>query len=66
MLVAPRHAPNRSYELGPVIAALEDSRYADRYAVNDLDDAANLLQPHLQALKAAFSDRDFPIIKQRL
>ena len=24
VLVAPRHAPNRSYELGPVIAALED------------------------------------------
>jgi hypothetical protein len=66
VVVAPRHAPNMSYQLGPVIAALEDRRYADRYVINDLHDAANLLQPHLQALNAAFSEQDFPTIKQKL
>jgi hypothetical protein len=66
VVVAPTHAPNMSYELGPVIAALEDRRYSDRYAISDLRDAANLLQPHLQALNTAFSERDFPTIKQKL
>ena len=65
-VVAPAHAPNMSYELGPVIAALEDKRYSDRYAIKDLRNAADLLQPHLQALNAAFSERDFPTIKQKL
>lgn len=66
VIVAPRHAPNMSYELGPVIAALENKRYSDRYVVNGLHDAANLLEPHLQALNAAFSECNFPIIKPRL
>jgi hypothetical protein len=66
VVVAPRDAPSMSYELGPVIAALDDSRYSDRYVIHDLHDAANLLQPHLQALNAAFSERDFPTIKHKL
>src|SRR5215469_6469891 len=66
VVVAPRHAPNMSYELGPVIATLENRRYSDRHAIHDLHDAANLLQPRLQALNAAFSERDFLIIKQKL
>jgi hypothetical protein len=66
VLVAPRHAPNLSHELGPVIAAIEDSRYSDRHAIHNLRDAANLLQPHLEALNTAFSERDFPKIKHRL
>ena len=66
VLVAPRHAPNMSYELGAAIAALEDRRNSDCYAINDLHDAASLLQPHLQALNAAFSEHDFPTIKQKL
>jgi hypothetical protein len=66
VVVAPRHAPNMCYELGPVIAALENRRYTECDAVNDLYDAANLVQPYLQTLNAAFSERDFPIIKQKL
>ena len=66
VVVAPRHAPNMSYELGPVIAAIKGTRYSDRYAINDLRDAANLLQPHLQALNTAFSEHDFPTSKQKL
>jgi hypothetical protein len=54
-----------SYELGPVIAALENRHYSDHDHINDLHDA-NLLQPHLQVLNAAFSERDFPTIKQKL
>lgn len=61
VVVAPRHAPNMSYELGPVIAALENRRYSDRQAISDLRDAAKLLQPHLQALNAAFSGCSYPI-----
>lgn len=66
VLVAPRHAPAMSYELGPVIAALENKRHSDRYSVNSLCDAANLLQPHLRTLNTAFSEEDFPIMKQKL
>jgi hypothetical protein len=47
-----------------VIAAIEDSRYSDRHAIHNLRDAAKLLQPHLEALNTAFSERDFPKIKQ--
>jgi len=66
VLVAPAHAPNMSYELGPVIAALEDRRFSERYSINHLRDAAYLLQPHLQALNRAFSEPEFPMIKQKL
>ena len=66
VVVAPRWAPDSSYELGPVMAALEGKQYSDRYAVNNLHDVAKLLQPHLHTLNAAFSEREFPTIKQRL
>jgi len=66
VLVASRHAPNIAYELGPVIAALEDKRYSDRHAISDLHNTANLLQPHLQALNAAFSEHEFPTFKPKL
>lgn len=64
--VAPRHAPRESYELGPVVAALECRHFSERDVVNDLSDAANLLRPRLQALNAAFSEQKFPQIKERL
>ena len=64
--VAPRHAPCESYELGPVIAALEGRHFSERDVVNDLVDAASLLRPRLQALNAAFSEQEFPRIKGRL
>jgi hypothetical protein len=66
VVVAPRHALNISYELGPVIATLEGKNYSDHYRINDLHAAARLLEPHLQALNAAFSERDFQMIKQKL
>ena len=44
VVVAPTHAPNMSYELGPVIAALEDRRYSDRYAISDLSNACLRVQ----------------------
>ena len=64
--VAPRHAPRESYEIGPLIAALESRHFSERDAVNDLADAANLLRPRLQALNDAFSEQEFPRIKGRL
>jgi hypothetical protein len=64
--IAPRHAPRESYELGPVVAALERRHFSERDVVNDLADAANLLRPRLQSLNAAFSELEFPRIKERL
>ena len=64
--VTPRHAKDESYELGPVIAALERRHLSDRDLVNDLEGAANLLGPRLQVLNAAFSEQEFPRIKGRL
>lgn len=64
--VAPRHDPRESYELGPVVAALERRHFSERDVVNDLADAGNLLRPCLEALNAAFSEQEFPRIKARL
>jgi hypothetical protein len=64
--VAPRHAPGESYEIGPLVAALESRHFSERDVVNDLADAATLLRPRLQALNAAFSEQEFPRIKERL
>jgi hypothetical protein len=64
--IAPRHAPVESYELGPLVAAFESRHFSERDIVNDLVDAAKLLRPRLQALNAAFSEQEFPRIKQRL
>jgi len=47
--VAPRRVPTESYELGPVIAALEHRHFSEQDVVNNLSDAANLLRPRLQA-----------------
>ena len=64
--VAPRHAPGESYEIGPLVAALESRHFSELDVVNDLADAANLLRPRLQALNAALSEQEFPRIKERL
>jgi hypothetical protein len=64
--VAPRHAPEENYELGPLVAALEERHFSERDVVNDLAGAANLLKPRLQQLNTAFSEREFPKTKQLL
>jgi hypothetical protein len=64
--VASRHAPGDSYELGPLIAALERRHFSERDIVNDLAGAATLLRPRLQELNAAFSEQEFPRTKQLL
>lgn len=64
--VAPSHAPGESYELGPVVAALECRNFSERDVVNDIADAGDLLRPRLEALNTAFSEEMFPHIKARL
>ena len=64
--VAPRFAPNQSYELGPVIAALEHRHFSERDAAVSLLEAANLLCPRLLALDAAFSPEEFLKIQPRI
>lgn len=41
--VAPRHVPTQSYQLGPLIAALERRNFSERDVVDDLAGAASLL-----------------------
>lgn len=66
VMVAPRSAPGKAYLLGHVIAAMENRHLSDRYAVNDLSDAAELLRPRLEALNAALSPREWVSLEQRL
>jgi len=64
--VAPLHAPRESYELGPLVAALENRHLSEHDVVRDLSDAGNLLRPRLETLNAAFSEEEFPRIKSKL
>jgi hypothetical protein len=64
--VAPRHLPRESYELGPLVAALEHRHFSEGDMVNDLADAARLLRPRIQALNVAFSEQEFQRTKERL
>ena len=64
--IAPRDSPQDSYELGPLIAALEHRQLSERDIVNDLAGAANLLRPRLKALNVAFSATEFQHTKQLL
>lgn len=64
--VAPSHASRESYELGPLVAALENRHISYRDVVNNLGDAGDLLRPRLQALNSAFSEQMFPQFKVRL
>jgi hypothetical protein len=64
--VAPRSAPQNSYELGPLIAALEQRHLSERDIVYDLVGAANLMRPRLEALNHAFSENELQHTKQLL
>jgi hypothetical protein len=66
VVVAPHHAPNLSYELGPLVAALENRPYSGRDVITSLSDAANLLRSRLEFLDTAFSERDFPRTRGKL
>ena len=66
MSVAPQHAPRESYQLGPLVAALEGRHLSERDGVYDWADAGRLLRPRLQALNAAFSEQGFPGFRERL
>jgi hypothetical protein len=64
--VAPRHAPAESYELGSAIAALESRHLSENDLVDNFAGVERLLRPRLQALNAAFSEDEYPRIKERL
>ena len=64
--VAPSHASRESYELGPLVAALECRHFSSSDVVNNLADAGDVLRPRLQALNTAFSEEMFPHFKARL
>jgi hypothetical protein len=66
VLVAPRHAPNLSYELGPLVAAVENKQYSERDGIASLIYAADLLRPRLVFLNAAFSEQEFPRTREKL
>jgi hypothetical protein len=64
--VAPRNAPQNSYELGPLIAALEHRHFSERDSFYDLAGAANLMRPRLEALNHAFSETELQRTKHLL
>ena len=64
--VAPKHDPLQSYELGPLVAAFERRHFSEHDIVNSLADAAGMLRPRLEALNIAFSEEEFPRVKERL
>ena len=64
--VGPRSALTDSYELGPVIAALERRHFSERDVFVDMAGAATLLRPRLDALNAAFSEQEYPRVRGRL
>ena len=64
--LSPRHAPTESYELGSVVAALDHRHLSEHDMVNDLEGAASLLYPRLDALNTAFSEHEFPRFRIRL
>lgn len=64
--VAPRHVPADSYEIGPLIAALERRHFSENDVVNDLVSAATLLHPRLQAVNSAFSEQQYRQTKEML
>jgi hypothetical protein len=66
VLIAPRHAPNLSYELGSLVAAVENRQYSERDVIASLSDAANLLRPRLKLLNTAFSEQEFPRTREKL
>jgi hypothetical protein len=64
--VAPRHSPTEKREVGPLIAAIEGRHFSERDMVIDLVDAERLLRTHLNELNAAFSEQEYPRIRERL
>jgi hypothetical protein len=64
--VSPRHAPDESYELGRALAAVDGKRLSEHYLVNDLESAAKLLRPRMEALNSAFSEETYSGIRQRI
>lgn len=66
VLIAPRHARNQQSELGPTIAVLEGRHYSARDLVGNLSAAGDLLRPRLDMLNAAFSEENYPDIRERI
>jgi hypothetical protein len=64
--VAPRHVPAESYEVGLLIAAIEQRHYSEHDIVNDLEGAEKMLLPRLDALNAAFSEQRYSRIREKL
>jgi hypothetical protein len=64
--VAPRSVPGEQYQLGLAVAVLEHRHFSERDSFNSLAGAATLLSPRLEALNAAFSEQEYPSIRQRL
>ncbi len=64
--IAPRHAPSDSYELGRLIAALEQRPVRAGDMVSTLRGAADLLRPRLQQLNVSFAEQEFQRTKKLL
>jgi hypothetical protein len=64
--VSPACAPNDSYEIGRAMACIDGKRLSEHYLVNGFESVAELLQPRIEALNSAFSEQNYPGIRQRI
>lgn len=64
--LSPGHAPRAAQELRYVVATLDSVNISKVAASGDLDDAADLLRPRLEALNEAFSERRYSEFAKKL
>jgi hypothetical protein len=64
--VAPRHAPDESYQLAVIIAALDSIDVTQLMQLNDLLEARDLLRARLDDLNGVFSESRYPEFKKKL
>jgi hypothetical protein len=64
--LSPLFAPQESYELSVVIAALDSTEIADVPALTELSTICTVLRTRLEELTEAFSEREYPEFKKKL
>lgn len=64
--LSPRHAPRDTHELSYVVATLDSVNISKVTTRGDLDGAADLIRPRLEALNEAFSERGYSEFAERL
>jgi hypothetical protein len=64
--VAPRHAPDESFQLAVILAALDSIDITQVTQLSNLSEVADLLRARLPDFNIAFSELQYPEFKKRL